>query len=241
MKESPEYIDELIERYLQMQMDASERQAFERLLEDDTDLQERFDHHSRLMQLTEQEEGVAELSNNIYEIFEEQESKSTRRLYLQAAAFFLAAIGLVFTLKFFNSEKTPEELAVAYFEPFSDVVTSRAGTDSLVAVAMTAYNREDYPNAITYFNQLDQPENSVFALYLGISYFSIQDYQKAMNVLDRLERNAPSNLTHTSKWYAALTALALNHEDDARVRLQELSKTNSSITEKARQLLLEIK
>ncbi len=150
--------------------------------------------------------------------------------YLAVAA--VITLILVPAVYFFTSKSpTSEELFLAYYEPYEEMLISRSNTSDslgiLLAAGLDAYNRGAYQRCTdllkSYLQQ--QPEAYRVALYLGIAQLEIDQKQSAeKNFL--LAQNDPA-FEQQAQWYQALSYLKFGEIPKARDILQSISTSES--------------
>lgn len=175
----------------------------------------------------------------------EDEKKTIPRFWgkwLAMAATVLLIVGT--SVYIFKHQKTPEQqLFTTYFSPrvHPDAPLRGENSSSLAETemkAMYAYEAEDFKKSISYYEVLvnEYPKSSKHALFLSISYLGVNNAQKAINVLSRLN-NVDENYKTDIAWYLALAYLKNNERNAARIILEKLAAEDSFYSESAKEIL----
>lgn len=175
----------------------------------------------------------------------DEEKKTNPRTWgkwMAVAATVLLLVGV--SVYIFQDKKTPEQqLFATYFSPrvHPDAPMRGESTASLEETemkAMYAYEAEDFKKSVNYYEVLvnEYPKSSKHALFLSISYLGVNNPQKAINVLSRLNNVDESYKTDIA-WYLALAYLKNNERNAARIILEKLALEDSFYSESAREIL----
>jgi tetratricopeptide (TPR) repeat protein len=158
---------------------------------------------------------------------------------LSAAAVIVLSLALWIIVPRTTSN-TPQELYVAYFEPFdspgSGLTRSTDDEMSLKAKAYQAYDAREYERASQLFvSLLEERDDAIAHLCLGNTWLALDKPQEAEKVfVHMLERHG--DLVTPAKWYLALTFLQQGKIERTKATLWEISNS-STYGEKARELL----
>jgi hypothetical protein len=152
------------------------------------------------------------------------------------AATFLI---IYLVLQPFQGDRNVAPLFDQYYSPYPNVVMpvtrSEQGDSTLMGQAFSAYESKQYKTAIQLFKQIAHP-NEAALLYLGNSYLSDNQPEKAVTVLKDLSEKR-STFNDQATWYLALAHIRLNQRSDAVAVLEKLKTSNSSYSEKAREVI----
>jgi hypothetical protein len=209
----------LLERYLDGDMDASEREAFERRIEDETDLaaalEERRLLHHFLSIKTERDALKAQLPKLSEEFFKDKPQAVVRplggrRLLLRVAAA-AALIALLLLLWQPWQVASPERLAERFIAPAPlEIGTERGSDDASFAEAETLYNTKQYAQAIPQLeaylaSETGRLDNNA-RLALGIAHLQTGQYETADGIFHQLAQSS-WNRKEEGYWWLALSAL----------------------------------
>ncbi|MGI9552413.1 MAG: tetratricopeptide repeat protein [Aurantibacter sp.] len=247
----------LIEKYLEGNLGASEREAFEKRLEDDPEFGQ------SVVQMENMVSGIkhagrkdiakklADLEATLPEVELEETSnvielKQSRYRYWGAIAAGLALvlISSLFLLNY-NSGQTEQDLFTAYYEPYSGDL-SRSGEEDLfdkTKKAEYAYALGQYAVAIPLFEEvISQEPTSKLRFYLGNAYLSTGEGSKAAQQFEAVLRDIDYPLQDQAQWYLALSYLKAGNVDMARTNLEIITENSGSFYhQKAKEVLDRIK
>lgn len=184
--------------------------------------------------------GISEKGNTFQ--IEKKTKPGSIGKWIALAASILLIVGV--SVYIFQSNETQEQqLFSTYFSPrvHPDAPVrgeSVINLNEVEAKAMYAYEAEDFKKAINHYEILvrEYPRNSKHALFLSISYLGVNNPEKAINVLSRLEK-VDENYKSDIAWYLALAYLKNNEKNAARIVLESLVKEDSFYTESAIEIL----
>jgi len=222
---------ELIERYLNGELNEAERSEFETRLEIDPVLAHDLRFAQSFSELEEREEELLfreNLSAIIHDIKKEDESAHTKDEHLnlnperkaillfskyRIAALFVILLSIVALLFYLvrSSDTKEDRLFAQYFQPYSVDFISRSENDSLAVLnhAFIAYENSDYITAIQLFekNLSDFPAYEIASFFLAMSLIAESEYSKAEAYLIKLAENPSGSFNEQAEWYLALIAL----------------------------------
>lgn len=158
-----------------------------------------------------------------------------------AAAILILAVSAYYFWGVLN-KSTPEDIFLAYFEPYPNVIDpATRGGDQLISAGFAQYEAGDYNSAFVSFKEiiLDNPNDLNSSFYYGISAIMIEEYTIALDELDKVA-SGNSKLTVQAQWYLSLLALKTNQIDLAKETLQEIIDGNSSYSAKALEIMKKI-
>lgn len=164
-----------------------------------------------------------------------------KRILSMAAAIIviLIPIGYILLSDFFKQDQ--QELFTAYFEPYDDVITERSEQAGLLEQALSAYNQENFRQAITYFEGFlkEYPEETGVKSYLGISYLAVGEIDKAESSLEEVSQSGAGLFKEVSEWYLALTYLKAEQMDALQQQLKLITAQSDHMYYAQAQRLLE--
>ena len=216
--------DRTIQRYLDGDLPPEERREFESLLATDTELQREVKEYERLQKaVLFQKRRIAwdkiqqlesQSADNTISI--ERKTKKTNWLPWMVAAsiFFLLVAGLsIWNQRTF----TPQELVVQNFSPYPNTFVKevRGEKGSLKLEAFKAYDRKDYEQAISYFEQyVNDSTDAVSTFFLGNAYLATNNYKEAITTFRTylMKYEAFSEEAH---WYLVLAYIGANQIEQA--------------------------
>jgi hypothetical protein len=169
------------------------------------------------------------------EIFEQPKKKNRRLYYLGIAATFLIIACTIYLFKF-NSISN-QDLFTAYFEPYSNLVTTRDNLPSKLRKGMESYSQGDFEKAIVTFNEIGVNEEAYndMLFYKGMSYLALDLPNETIKSFLLIKTSYEEQLV----WYSAMAFLNLDDTENTRKQLVKIKKNSFKYTE-AQQLLEEL-
>lgn len=243
---------EIIEKYIDNELDDNEVKEFQETLLSDSDLKRDLDlsfaiNHSII------EDDVMQLRETLdYMYADEQKVKrlpnifTKRKLYYAAASFalLLATGGLV--NKFVSADFNSSDIFEKYYQPYDVTVTYRSGNtevDKVFLSALQKYEEQDFEKALVLFEEvLDFRENDMaLNLYSGITYMEEEKYQNASNSFNEIIDNNNNLFVEQAKWYLALCYVVTEDYQNAQDLLNELINDKTYYAKDARNMLKDLK
>lgn len=124
-----------------------------------------------------------------------------------------------------------EDLFNSYFIPYENLITVRSSKtrDKVLQDAMSYYTVKKYSSAAKLFKKylIQNPENQLILLYLGISFLAADKYTNASTIFRKILKSKNSLLSDEVKWYLALTNLRKFKIDETLNMLNKIGKDSS--------------
>lgn len=134
------------------------------------------------------------------------------------------ALLLLPSLAFLGCNNAPQDLCTRYFEPYPDLVSTRARNpaNGTYIDAMTAYKAGDYPTAIKGLEEyLQTPRRDAAPrLYLTCAYLATGDPYKAELYLDHITNSGIKEFNDQVDWYNALCLLCGGQTERAKAQAE---------------------
>ena len=158
-----------------------------------------------------------------------------QRWLLAAASIAILALAVWFM----SSPEPATYRQYAHYAPLA--LTERGTAASVASEAETAFNSDDYPQALTALDRLlaEQPGNSVARLYRGLCLLELNRPVEARSTLEPLAQGQ-SVLRADAIWYSALSYLLENNPEGCRQILARLSAGDDHYAQ-SRELLKKLK
>jgi hypothetical protein len=220
-------IDQQIEDYLNHNLSESDRQNFERRISEDQELA------AMVKDLQEIEEGLHAVGMDHFkndlrqweqELAAQNYSVGWKRYLAVAAVITLVIIPAVYL--FIAKKPTSEELFLAYYEPYDEMITSRGNANDslgiLLADGIEAYNQGAYQRCSELLQSymIERPDDHRVALYLGIAQLEID--QKELAEANFIRAQQDPGFKQQAQWYQALTYLKFEDNKKARDMLNSI-------------------
>ncbi|GAB5527666.1 MAG: hypothetical protein Roseis2KO_55380 [Roseivirga sp.] len=211
---------ELIERYLQHDLQGDELTRFEQALQQDESLVAEVNLQRSVQQLLV-EEDVQALDKQLTDLRKDYGAETPkllpfRKIWFAAAAVLMLSIAYI---GFFMQADplSGEEAFTTYFEPYPADNAVRSDDDSLKLSQMyqglEAYERADYGEAMTLLQPLLK-ESIRARFYYGVSQLAIGETERAIATLAEMS-NEDSIYEDPAAWYSALGLLKLGEREQA--------------------------
>ena len=237
---------EKFEDYLLGRMTESEKAKFEKELENNPMLKEQLELERAI---------VGQISNRAF--VEEQINTAKKEMKrgktVRLVLYSITSIAAIFIFSLFITSlfTNPnfDELYASNFTSYTNDYMATDGAyrgdvkiDSLLLTAMKSYEKQDYVDAETQFNQiLSSKDNPNIRFYLAVSQLETGKTELAISTLNTLlsqpnEKNVFDYYEQT-RWYLALVNLKLHQKSDAKKYLKELVALEGVYWDKAKELL----
>jgi hypothetical protein len=236
----------LIESYLDGGMSVTEREQFEKLLEEDSELASELALHKNVNEAILDEETVR-FRVAVRRIIEEKTSiprKFLHALKYPLAASILILIGLSLWQLFFL-KKSPAELYLSYYKPYHSDISTRSTEESknTIDLACMLYQEGDFESSFSMLQDYlhKNSDNLVAHFYLGLSAMELNMYNLAIEEFKIVEQDPVTPFAIHARWYLAMSFIQLGQVNDALHCLNVLSKEENLYSEKASAILKRIK
>ncbi|MEK6476868.1 tetratricopeptide repeat protein [Catalinimonas sp. 4WD22] len=242
-----DHID-LIDRYCRGSLSEAEKRDFEQKMNQNPGLKEEVEQHADLIKGM-QHHFSSELKSRLKESDQASKgskgSKSYRRIFLNSLAV-AATISLFFVLGYVLMDNaSPEALYQTHYQAYPNIVNpverSASAESSELNNAMRAYEQGDYQEAVTLFEQAEEPLSTSYEFYLAISYLELANYQNAVELLKKVEQSEVEAYHYPALWYQGMAYLVQKDTENAKQILKQLSESGDNYySTKASELLQEL-
>jgi len=254
---------ELLEKYVNRQLNEQEREQVKTLLKDDADFRKEFIREKAMaatIRAREKSKLRKELKGYLKDIKPTEESTQTKapeaphqpkiinlrtRRLITAVAASLTLL-LVSYFAFMNQGPNLDQLYADNYRVYKVGINSTRDTnETLQHPAAQAYIEENYDQAIAQFQQLLNPTDSnvkapfskdAIQLYLGNAYLNTAQFALAIAAFQQVASNTQSALSEDASWYLALTHLKAGNTEEARELLDMISKGDNIYTNDAKEI-----
>lgn len=218
---------ELIERYLNNELQGQSLIDFEKKLQNDQDFRDQVDFVKNIPIGVERAVLREKLESFHSEI---QSQPPTIKLHhtnfflkIAIAASFIIGFGLLF---YFYQPPTYEKLYQAYYTPDPGLPTVMSSENDFDFYdAMVDYKRKNYDSAISKWSELYQkaPENDTLNYFLGMAWMASKEEEKALPFLEQVTKNNESVFQNDARFYTALYHVKNNNIEFAKQNLSGLT------------------
>lgn len=238
---------DLIEKYFDKELSDPEVAVFNDRLETDGELKKLFEQEKAIMQgiryegLVRDLNMLKDLEKRIQPVVPAAKTVFFKPLYLKiAAAIIVVAVAAKMILPV---NEDPAKLFNEHFKPYPNAFEPKnRGTNDLSkrAEAFEAYEQKNYRKALEGFNEILKEGNDPAVLLLaGNSNLMVGNVKEAENNFLTLIKDYDA-LDTQAKWYLSLCYLKEGNVDQARTMWEELSGTEISYANKAKDLLKKV-
>lgn len=239
---------DLIQRYLDRSLTEDEKENLEKRLNEEPTLHTMYLQHKHLIQgiryshLQHKLEQLRALESALPAL--KNEKPQGKQIFLQPywkPLAVAASIGLIIMLVIWNKPEDPTKLYAKNFEPYPNIFEPIVrGEDYVVnkrTRAFAAYESGDYQEAAILFNELlTEKEEPGVLLLLSNANLILGNTKEARNNLITLI-NDFEEYDVQAKWYLGLSYMKEGDVKSAKLILQELSDSEYSYSNKAKELL----
>lgn len=237
---------EKAERYLNNEMPAEERAAFELQITNDEELKEFVKLYSSIDD-TMSAEDTTTGENELRQTLQQMEKKyfaeegklrqgNFKKWMTAAAAILVIALGLFY---FLYQTKPSAEKLYAQFAVHEPLVIQQRGSasDPVAAEAAAKFNSRHYDETLPLLQQYLQknPDDIQVEFALGVCNLELNLYPEAEKIFSKIS-SGQTAYTDAAKWYLALSALKQKDLSRCRSILINIPQTSSFFT-KAGELL----
>ncbi|MDY6800618.1 MAG: tetratricopeptide repeat protein [Bacteroidota bacterium] len=238
---------EIIDKYLNGEMNDQELKRFEHLLSSDVEVQEELELHQAIGDAI-MEDDIMSFRDTMQMIYAEDKKVkrqpagfSRKKLFYAAAtiALLLAIGGIVKQLT--QPDYDNHQIFDKFYQPYEVTVTYRSGnteTDRMLLNALQKYEDGNYEQALVLFEQLleKRKDDMSINLYSGISYMEVAKYQKATQSFQTIITDNNNLFIEQAEWYLAMCYLKTEDNKKAKELLDELIKKESYYKEMAEKI-----
>lgn len=228
---------EKIEAYLQGRLTPAEKEAFEKDLEQDSNLQAELKFHQQMVNAIRETEFRKVLGDMRQQKRSQQKTsfKRLRPLVLGIAASILLLVGAFWILSPGKEELLNRELASIDLDPGLPTSLSATSTPEF-AEGMNAYKMQNYNRAKNLWTPIlsENPENDTLLFYLAQIDLAEKENSAALEKLRQLI-NIEMNpvFLNKSEWFMAITLLRLGQIEEAKELLLKIQQENGYQAEEA--------
>ncbi len=235
---------EQFDQYINNELDAEAKKAFEdRLTQDDAFLKA-FENFKELEAVFQDAE-IISFKEQLGAWDEEQKSetkstehKPTRVIPIRSLAV-AASIAIItfFGIQFFLKNDGNDQLAQTYFSTYDNVITVRGAKED-IDEALVYYDTQDYKEAINLLKEY--PENITAQFYLGESYMASEKYDLAIQAYSIVVVDEGTVFSEVATFHLALAYLGMDDAEKAKTILSEIP-SGSDYYQEALEVLEDLK
>ena len=180
-------------------------------------------------------------NNRIEVIVSSNRNQQFKRIFYAAAAVTGIAFGSWFTMHSTRSQVDAQSLFNENLKTHHPMIILREGVardfQKQLAQANYYFRNEKFTDAAIQYEVLliNNPESVSVRFYLAISYLHLEEYLKAIDLLNYIIVNE-SLYTDLAVWYKGLAYIALNDIEAALITLSPLAESEGNIGVKAKEL-----
>ena len=220
------YLDiEQLERYQNNRCSEGEKAEIEKRLAGDAEFRGLYDDMETMSETvsktadkaTSVEEKLAKLKDSLSQTEDEAPVIDLRptpnRWPLAVAASVAVLVAAWFAIDFIAGSASPQELALSYYELPAAPASSMSQEEERWAAGLAAYQSNDYPGAVTQWQQLPDP-TAEQRYYLAHGYLNNTQYNEAIVIFHALA-TGQSLYNYPSEWNLALAHLMNNNVESS--------------------------
>lgn len=225
---------ELIEKYLDGDLDQTTKNEVERLISEDKEFEKEYLFRLELNQAI-QEKDVISLRENlsqIYKAIHTSNSGNVIKLFSKNWHLVAASISILLVVGSFLlsglSNPNVDDLFDTFYNSESAISATRSGNANFqenLRVALQKYDHNEFDAAITLLEDIN--DNLVADFYLGLAYVEIESYDKASESFTRILNEESNLFEEQAEWYNALCILKLGNKEEAKDIFLEITEGSS--------------
>ena len=243
-------LNELIERYLNNQLNPEELDSFNKEME----LNEKFRREVELekdLKIIVQREDVLDLRRKIHKAAlsynRKNESPKILHINIKRTILIAACIAAAFFVSILIYNNIPRKnsnnnLFNTYYNSDISLNLNRSGNNGL-AEALISYNQKNYQDAINIFNDIlsSDSSNIAVAFYAGVSYIETEDFKSAIKLFNHIIKDQDNLYIEHAEWFRALCLLRTGNKAEAIKEFEKISKDTINYHNKeAKEILKEL-
>lgn len=236
----------LINGYFEGSLSQDQLEELERLLKTDIEFTSEFEFQKEL-QTSLKKEARQEIKALFSKLKEEETKVEAKVFQLQpwlAAAAIALLVGFGSWFLFFNApDLNTDDLYAANFAPYANVIQPIERSNQLEDLktrAFTAYENEEYPNALELFKELNTKQNDAYIdFYTAMVLMQLNKQKEAIPLLEGYI-NKQGELKDRANWYLALAHLKMGDKSNSKEQLKILVSKKGFKTDKAKKLLKQL-
>lgn len=237
---------ELIERYLNDELNELEKQQAEQRLITDHDFRQRLEVFREYRQMhSPQAASFRQLLDEVQQEYQHEQRPARKYWLIAASVSVLCLLAAIFYFVLGPSAE-PQALYAQYFELPADNLTVRGEAESETRLneAMSHYNKQQYELAAKELESWlrQHGESAPVLFYAALSHMALEDMPQAIEQLKKIteQPTVAAEYLRPAQWYLALAYLHVGQQEQAEALLEDLRNTSSSYADKATRLLKDL-
>ncbi len=236
---------QLIDKFVNQTLTESEQEEYDLLYTTEFDFKKHADFIKdlKIVAAVQDQNDFKELLTSIEaENCRSKNNTSYRSLWLTAAAIAAVLVMVLYVYKFTTGAKSHEQLYATYFTPHANTLAPIERGETALTVleeAFFAYENNNYKQAITLFNLVDEIMYPDVVFFKASAHMAIEQHRTAIPLLKSYAEKDAAYATY-SHWYLALCYLKTDQLPPARSQLQLIVKNQYYPAKKAAALLKEL-
>lgn len=174
-------------------------------------------------------------------------NSGTQLIYFKTYWKHIASVAAVLLLFFggywyMNMSQSTHQLFDQYYEIDEVYMNTRSGNSNstdILEQGLLLFENDQYKESINYFEQVPSSITAVY--YSGVAHMEIGEYEVAKYKFNQVIDNYVNVFYDQAMWYKGLCLLKQDHEKDALVVFNTISKSNSYYKDKAKELANKLK
>lgn len=228
----------IIEKYLDGQLDGKELEDFKSQLSSDKGLQQELNLRKEINESIEDDE-VYYLRQKLDLLIPRVLNK--KPLYLKVAGSIAAALLLAFLLVNINNEINPVEIYTSYYAPYDIDINTRSAENEKLGLdfAFKLYAEGEYLASYELLNNYNEQtfDNTMAIYYQSLCAMEIDKPEVAEAGFKKILEGDEYAYSLHAKWYLSMLYLKHENTEEAEVYLRDLASEKSFYSERATKLL----
>ncbi|MEL6305031.1 MAG: hypothetical protein AAFQ20_09605 [Bacteroidota bacterium] len=232
---------ELVDKYLQNQLNEEEQILFDRLLKEDAEFRNEVQFMEDIQAVSQQEDELnfrEQLSDFEKESNKQRGAGNYTKWLVAASVVLVASLSYVFWPK---PQESMEQIFVEHFEPYRNViqpvVRGEEQQKNEKQLAFQYYEQRKYDKAIGLFDKLYGSSNEPYYLFYKAN--ALIQLNRANEAIPLLEAHLKTKdtLAEKSPWYLAMAYLKMNDKNNTKKWLKLVVKQQKYKADTAQKLL----
>ena len=237
-----------VDRYLDDVMSVSEKNWFEKELEDNAELQAEIDLQKKINKVLSDQD-TFKLQAQLDKVYLKTYRPwgKTVNISKKKMAYLLSGIAATLILAFVlihgrMQQSSSVSIYAQYYQPADINMSFRTAediVDSDLRLAMIYYENKDFPKAIEHFENILKTDDSRIGLnlYSGISRMEIEQYAEANKNFKRIIDHRANAFIESAEWYLGLCYIMTDETEKAREVFTKIASEDGYYKKDARKIL----
>jgi tetratricopeptide (TPR) repeat protein len=212
-----------IEAYVSGLLSETDRIAFEQQMASDPELAALVDNYDLISDVRD-----VLIEEDVREVLTRKSVPRSRQVRTKRLRFFLATAAIlalaITTVTLINLQNSTDRIFTRHFEPYPS--GALRGVNDRVSDGLTAYDHQDYANALAHWNAVDRnsPEYLSAQIYVGNALLAHGEAELAIIEFSEIIDRKDARFTQAAQWYLALAYLKAGKRESSIAILMNIQE-----------------